>query len=477
MVKKVEALKYQQGTLYKPYPKQAIFHAAGLRHKERLLMAGNQEGKTHSGAYELSLHLTGRYPDWWQGRRFDKGVHAWAVGVTNETTRDLVQNKLLGDIGDWGTGMVPRDSLFGEPTTGRGISGAIDFFRVKHVSGDVSLCKFKAYEQGWQKFQGNPMNVIWCDEEADTKIYEECLARLIATDGMIYTTFTPLLGMTEVVRRFYPHCTDGEKHLTHMQIEDAHHIPAERREAIINGFAPHERDARARGIPILGSGRVYPIEESTIAEGPFAIPSYMARIVGLDLGGGGHATAAVWCAYDRDQDIIHLTDIYKQTAPQIAIHAAAITQRGKWMPVAWPHDAWQKDRNSGEHYKTIYQQHGCTMLSTHAAFSDGTNAVEPGIDDLFQRMSEGRFKVAAHLDPWWAEFRMYHRKDGKIVKEHDDLMDATRYALMMMRYARTAVPLVRQPQHTPDYDPVAPPNTKPDDPNQRQIPGTDRFYN
>jgi hypothetical protein len=35
------------------------------------------------------------------------------------------------------------------------------------------------------------------------------------------------------------------------------------------------------------------------------------------------------------------------------------------------------------------------------------------------------------------EFRLYHRKDGKVVKEHDDLLSATRYAIMMLRHARS----------------------------------------
>ena len=46
-------------------------------------------------------------------------------------------------------------------------------------------------------------------------------------------------------------------------------------------------------------------------------------------------------------------------------------------------------------------------------------------------MQTGRFKVFAHLDDWFEEFRLYHRKDGKVVKLRDDLMSATRYALMM----------------------------------------------
>jgi hypothetical protein len=35
------------------------------------------------------------------------------------------------------------------------------------------------------------------------------------------------------------------------------------------------------------------------------------------------------------------------------------------------------------------------------------------------------------------EFRLFHRKDGKDVKEGDDLMSATRYAIMMLRFAST----------------------------------------
>src|SRR5215470_19562823 len=57
---------------YAPYPKQADFHAAGVTHRERLLMAGNQIGKTMAGGMEAAMHATGRYPDWWKGRRFDR---------------------------------------------------------------------------------------------------------------------------------------------------------------------------------------------------------------------------------------------------------------------------------------------------------------------------------------------------------------------------------------------------------------------
>jgi hypothetical protein len=77
------------------------------------------------------------------------------------------------------------------------------------------------------------------------------------------------------------------------------------------------------------------------------------------------------------------------------------------------------------------------MLYTHAQFEDGSVSVEAGLMDMLTRMQTGRFKVFKHLNDWWDEFRLYHRKDGRVVKEGDDLMSATRYALMMLRFAST----------------------------------------
>src|SRR5262245_56183894 len=96
---------------YKPYPKQRDFHAAGVKARERLLMAGNQVGKTLAGSSEVAMHASGRYPDWWNGRRFDKATQGWACGVTGEVVRDTVQRLLVGRPGSFGTGAIPKDAL------------------------------------------------------------------------------------------------------------------------------------------------------------------------------------------------------------------------------------------------------------------------------------------------------------------------------------------------------------------------------
>jgi hypothetical protein len=54
------------------------------------------------------------------------------------------------------------------------------------------------------------------------------------------------------------------RHITRMEIDDAEHYTPEQRQAIIDAYPEHEREARTKGIPSLGSGRVSPISEETI---------------------------------------------------------------------------------------------------------------------------------------------------------------------------------------------------------------------
>lgn len=196
-------------TNYRPYSKQREFHDAGAQFDERLFMAGNQLGKTWAGGFEWAIHLTGRYPDWWKGRVFDEPVRFWAAGVTGESTRDNPQRVLVGPPQQEemrGTGAVPYDALK-ECISSRGLAGALDAIVVKHGGGgDIqareSVCSFKSYEKGRQKWQGETLHGVWYDEEPPLEIYSEGKTRTAATNGINIVTFTPLLGMSDVVMLF-----------------------------------------------------------------------------------------------------------------------------------------------------------------------------------------------------------------------------------------------------------------------------------
>ncbi len=190
---------------YRPYPKQMEFHKHGIDCDERLLMAANQVGKTLAAGCEIAYHLTGDYPDWWQGRRWDRPVRGWAGGVTQESTRDNPQRILLGEPAEpsqWGTGSIPGRKIL-RTTNARGIPNSVNSVVVKHSSGKGnSIIGFKNYEQGRTKWQGETLDFIWCDEEPPIDLYSEAQARVAKQNGMILVTFTPLMGMSEVVRMF-----------------------------------------------------------------------------------------------------------------------------------------------------------------------------------------------------------------------------------------------------------------------------------
>lgn len=200
------------------YPKHMEFFEASATYREIGLMAANRIGKTEAGAYAAVAHLTGLYPDWWHGRRFKTPIRAWAAGKTNETTRDILQNKFLGDVTGsgvlktvTGTGMVPGRLLAARPTWKAGVPDLVDTIKVRHASGGVSVLGFKSYQQGRGSFEGTAQHVILLDEEPPADIYGECLIRTATTNGLVMLTFTPLEGMSEVATRFMPGTGDTSK--------------------------------------------------------------------------------------------------------------------------------------------------------------------------------------------------------------------------------------------------------------------------
>ena len=420
---------------YNPYPKQLEFHSAGAKHRERLFMAGNQIGKTLAGGFEAAIHATGRYPDGWKGRRFDRPTVGWACGVSGEVVRDTVQRVLVGRSGSLGTGAIPKDAI-GELVTARGIADLLDTIKVQHVSGGTSIIGLKTYLSGREKFQGETLDWIWLDEECPMDIYTEALTRTNIGGGPVWMTFTPLLGMSDVVRRFLQE-KSPDRCVIGMTIEEALHYTAEERQKIIDSYPAHERECRTKGIPVLGSGRIFPVEEVRIACEHRDFPSHWPRIGGMDFG-WDHPFAAVELVWDRDTDTVYVARCHRLKEATPIEHAAAIRAWGKELRWSWPRDGKRETlEGAGVALAQQYRNQGLNMLHDHAQFEDGSVSVEAGLMMMLDRMRTGKLKVfKEHLD-WWEEFRLYHRKDGKVVKEGDDLMCATRYALMSLRFATT----------------------------------------
>lgn len=408
------------------YPKHLQFFEAGAKFRERCFLAGNRVGKTDAGGYELTCHLTGRYPPWWGGKRFDRPVKAWVAGDTGKTVRDIIQAKILGAAGSHGTGFIPADSLL-RSTPKQGVPEAVDTFYVKHVTGGVSQCAFKSYDQKRISFQGDAQDVIWLDEESPLDIYTECLLRTMTTGGCMMLTFTPLMGLTETVMAFLPggeisERSEGSKAVIMASWDDVPHLTAEMKADMLTGIPPFQRDARSKGIPQLGAGAIYPVPESEIVVDDMPIPDHWPRGYGLDV--GWNRTSAGFHAWDRENDIVYRVGEHYRGQAEPSVHADAIKSRGAWQPGVCDPAARGRTQTDGQQLLQMYKDLGLDLETAN-------NAVEAGIYALWQRLSTGRYKVFRSCLNWLAEYRIYRRDEkGRVVKGNDHAMDESRYFIM-----------------------------------------------
>ena len=420
------------------------------------MTAGVVHHNTYTGAGEVVAHLTGRYPDWWEGIRFNRPTLVWSGGADGIAVRDGPQTLLCGLPGDrtqLGTGMIPKDLIVGDPPSARSAPNGIDSVIVRHISGGSSKLVFKTYAQGdghgTGSWEGPYVDAIWLDEEAPMAVYNEALARLTG-QGRIFTTFTPKIGFSQLVKRFL-----RENHefcgVVQITLEEAEHFTAEEKAQRRAGYSENERAYREYGDPSMGEGSVFGTPEQDLRSN-FSIstvPDSWRKIWGLDFG-SNHPFAAVLWGFDLENDMDYVLHCIKMrtspTEPSILMHCEAIKRVCAQAPVAWPHDG-AVSRN-GEALKDVYAGHGLKMLETHALNAQGNHYTQPGIDALDTRMQERRLFVrnSPENEAWFEEYRAYHRKvdphtnRSHIVKDFDDLMSATRIGYIMKARARP-VPL------------------------------------
>lgn len=423
-------------SFYKAYPYQNKFHAQGKDCPQRILMAANRVGKTYCGAVETAYHLTGEYPEWWEGRRFKKPVKVWAAGESNDTTRDIIQKELFGSPQDptqLGKGAVPLDKIV-STVRKPGVPNAFSSALVKHKSGGNSQIAFKAYEQGFEKFMGEAIDVVWLDEEPKQEIFSQCITRTADTDGIVYMTFTPERGMTSVVSAFMNDLKPGQSLIT-ATWDDVDHLDEKTKEQLLAVYSPAERDMRSKGIPVFGSGLVFPVSEEDIVCEDFDLPEHFPRLAAIDFG-FDHPTAISWVAFDADDDIIYVYDEYRRSKETPLTHAAALNGRTPGIPVAFPHDGLQHDKGSGIQLAQQYRDLGVYMLPEHFTNPpaegklNGNNSIEAGISEMLQRFETGRLQIFESCAETLEEMRLYHRKNGKVVPIKDDLISAMRYAVL-----------------------------------------------
>jgi len=416
--------------------------------RETLFSGPNQCGKSAALKQKAAYHLTGLYPANWTGPRFEHPIRAAIGGETALTTRDLLTDSLLGSYGDRGSGYLPQDCFTEKDVTylRGGVANQIDKFKVRHHTNGVydgdSICHVFFYSKGWRRLQGYTLHWIGIDEEPDFDVYDELSARTNYTGGYIDISMTPLRGETELYLLFRED-QSGERTILHYDIMDAEHLTKEQRDRLIGKYRHHPlASARLHGLPVAGSGIIYQVGDEHLRVAPFKIPDSWPQIIGLDFPHGTGHFAAVKLALDPESDVLYLTASYKEDMRDAGTYASrAIAMGADKIPVAWPHDGGRQHSDSvGGTISEKYRRMGMKMLhdSAHMLTNDGkkSHKTMPVIEEICDRMSDGRFKVFETNEEWFKEKRRYRHKDGKVELNQDDhLIDATHKAVMMLRFA------------------------------------------
>lgn len=407
-------------------------------------MAGNRTGKTYAGSMEGAMHLTGIYPKWWKGRRFDHPIKAWAGSDTTESTRDILQEAYLGgkDEADYGTGAIPKENIV-KYTRRQGVANAIDTIWVRHASGGTSELTFKSYDQGRKKWQGTARDFIQLDEEPPTEIWSEAFTRTMTTRGSIWITFTPLNGLTEICEQLMAGRRDvklpnGKLRSIELGFyqagwSDAPYLTDDDMAELLAGIPTYEVEARMRGIPSAGRGRVYPYREEDISCEPFPIPETWRVAYGMDF--GLLNTAVVFGAYDENTEIWYIYDEYKAGCDIKGIDGTT----GDTMLLE--DHATQIKIMGGDIYNGVCdpagrqrESDGIPLMDKYTArpnllsISKADNAVSAGLATCNTRFKTGRLKIFTTCRMTLNEMSTYSRDDkGNIKKRNDHLMDSMRY--------------------------------------------------
>lgn len=433
--------RIQRITQYKKEKPQDIY-CITVNHPDHLFVANGiisgNSGKTFSASVEIYYHASGKYPDWWEGRRYSRPLKIYVGSETNKQIREGVQEILTGGLENIGTGIIPKDEIV-RIAKAANTNDTLDNLSVRHKNGGVSKIHIMTYKQGREVWQGFKADIIWFDEEPPRDIYSEGIVRTINErgDGIIILTFTPLKGLSEVARMYLP---DGRvpkvmenRYIDQVAWDDVPHIQETDKKALIASMSPTEIEARTKGIPCAGSGAVYPISDDQIAVDPFKIPPHWPRFFGFDY--GFHKTAAVFFAEDPISHTLYIYDTYTSVKGEPQDHYMGLRQRGgDWMVGA----SESALRYGDKKWIDVYiEDFGLNLIPAE-------KAVEAGLTKCHNLMVSGKLKVFNTCRDWFMEKNLYHREEKKgssgdyaVKKDYDDLMDATRYGIVSgIPYAR-----------------------------------------
>lgn len=220
---------------YRPLTHGRAFHASTA--KERWLVAGNGSGKTEIGAVEVATLVTSD----------ERPGEVWC-GSVSLADSEAIQRRTVARY-------IPPEMIASWPH--REDPGSESVLTL--TNGWV--VRFKATNQGRERWQGGNVSLVWFDEEPDPDVFDEGYART-RMGGRVILTFTPLKGFKWEAgysrvykawlefKRTHPAARHGEVapgvEVFTASVTDNPHVPPEEIEAMRRTWAHRPLLLRAR---------------------------------------------------------------------------------------------------------------------------------------------------------------------------------------------------------------------------------------
>ena len=464
--RKAELQKYKASDLElfhnHRYPWQNELLELTNNHQVVATIAANRVGKSFSIMATVATHLTGNYPDNWNGRKFDKPVDVYVAGVDSNHNRNVLQSYLLGTNNRFledqiGTGMIARDTLVMESMV-KEKKGVIEAISIKHKTGGYSTLTFKSYSQGAEAIQGFAAHIVVVDEQPGQEFFSEIVKRTAVTDqgaGLVLCSFTPLLGMNEMVSQFWTLPQKGgkidvrsgqlfdekdskiESNINRQSFgmvragwDDCPHLNENTKRSIMAATPVYLRDAVSKGIPVAGHGRVYPVgDEITYDPKEVHINKNWTQLIGVDIGFGTKDPAAgILTSYDKETDTIYVTQEFKENVETEDDMARLIWSLNAKVDVVYPRDA---NRKGFKGQSTVTNMLPKPFENPIGADGKRNIHKQPGFVEINSRLKDGRLKINQNCSQLLREISEYtYDSSGQTDKNEDHLCDALRYNVM-----------------------------------------------
>lgn len=401
------------------------------------ILASNRSGKSYSTTWALACHLTGIYPEDWEGFKYDVPIAAWMMTPTGE---NYVQDGgiceyLFGKPDARGTGWVPQECI-DRVEMGMGAKGLIKKAYIKHVTGGISTVEYKSYEQGANMLQGASIDLLVIDEEPkNPKIFPEAITRILQAPsgyGRALLCFTPTNGFTELVEA----CMEGKYKVgcERITVWDCPWITPEKIDEMMKAIPEREWDLRLKGIPSIGRGAVFPQHETEIKfySSDVEIKDHWLVASAIDFGYLPDPCAVLFGALDQDNGCYYIFKEYYETEKTVAEIAGWIKRFAPSIPVIYPADGNRKQQAAaGQTFVEMFQGEGIYMAERVDYGKAGER--ETGHSHLRTLFRQGQLYVGDNCPNWFKEFRVYqYDEKGKTDHCEDHAMDCLRYLMQKL---------------------------------------------